>query len=343
MPIEPAQSARTLRLALGTSLAFGAGQLFGWQLAFLVPILALLLLKLPQPPTLRSGVMLVLVIAGAFALALVLALPLLHYPVPAVLVLTLALFWTFLFGRRGGSPFAVVMMLIALTLVPVMGLQSIDLSLAVAGGLAQAGLGAVLFAWIAFAVIPAAPPDDAPSPDSTGAAGDAEGSVRMAWLSTMLVAPLLALFLLLGLSSYALVLVFVTLLAMEPDLSTGIRGGLGLIAGNALGGVIAVAVYEITVIHPNLLLLTLLIALVCLVLGQRIFTGGTAGALCGTALSTVLLIVGMTVAPIGPEADVKFYSRIVQIMAATLYIALALWIAEVLQKRGQITLNCPAT
>jgi hypothetical protein len=46
--------------------------------------------------------------------------------------------------------------------------------------------------------------------------------------------------------------------------------------------------------------------------------------LCNTALTTVLLIVGMTVSPIGPEADAKFYSRIVQIAAAELYVVATL-------------------
>jgi hypothetical protein len=111
---------------------------------------------------------------------------------------------------------------------------------------------------------------------------------------------------------------------MQPDLTAGIKGGMGLVAGNILGGAIAIVVYELAVLLPNLLFLTLLIVLVCLLLGPRIFAGGAAGALCGTALTTVLLIVGMTVSPVGPEADAKFYSRIVQIAAAVLYVVAAL-------------------
>ena len=54
MPIDPA--GQTLRLALGTALAFGVGQLFGWRLAFIVPILAVPLLKSPRRLTIREGV-----------------------------------------------------------------------------------------------------------------------------------------------------------------------------------------------------------------------------------------------------------------------------------------------
>ena len=38
MPIDP--SRQSLRLALGASSAFGIGQLTGWRMAFVVPILA---------------------------------------------------------------------------------------------------------------------------------------------------------------------------------------------------------------------------------------------------------------------------------------------------------------
>lgn len=333
MLIDRSVATRTLRLALGTSLAFGVGQFAGWRMAFLAPVLAVLLLKAPQRPTLKSGVGLVLVIAGTFSLVLAVVLPLLQYPIPVVLFLSLALFWTFYLGRRGGPPFAVLMMLVALTLVPLLGLESIDLSFEVAGGVAQAGLIAVLFAMLAFALIQAPPAQAPPARAGNTAIPDTGQNVRLAWVSTAVVVPALIAFLVFGLSSYALVLVFITLLAMEPDVSAGLKGSLGLIAGNALGGAIAIVVYELFIIYPNLLFLTLLIALVCLVLGPRIFSGGVAGALCGTALSAVLLIIGMTVSPIGPEADAKSYSRIIQVITAALYVVAAFVLADLWLQR----------
>ena len=50
------------------------------------------------------------------------------------------------------------------------------------------------------------------------------------------------------------------------------------------------------------------------------FSGGAAAALSGTAMSTTLLIIGMTVAPIAPEAEAKFYDRIVLVAIAAGYV-----------------------
>lgn len=323
MPIDP--GGQTLRLALGTALAFGVGQMFGWRLAFIVPILAVTLLKSPRPLTIRQGLGFFLVIAGTFAFALLLILPLLNYPLAAMIFLTLSLFWIFYIGQRGQSPFVVMMLLLAATLVPVLGLETVELSFEVASGLARSGLLAVCFTWLAFALVPVASAPDEPkaalprnAPPSDGA-----GELRSAWASTLVVSPLLLASLVFGLTDYVLVLVFVTLLSVQPDLTRGIAGGLGLVAGNLLGGAIAIVIYELLTVLPNLLFLSLLVALVCIALGRRMLAGGTVGAICGTALTTVLLIIGMTVAPIGPEADAKFLNRIVQVVAAAVYIAAA--------------------
>lgn len=340
MPTESSTANRTrdvvqptLRLAVGIGLAFGIGQLVGWRMAFLAPILATLLLKAPQHPSAKVGIGLVLIITGTFGVALVVILPLLQFPLPALLITVLALYWTFYLGNLGAPALAVLMMLIALTLVPVLGLESVDLSFEVAGGLAQAGFMAVVFSWLAFALLPAAPLSTTPSNRADTTTHDKKQAMHAAWVSTAVTAPVVVVFLNFGLSAYILVLVFITLLAMQPDLTAGIKGGMGLVTGNILGGAIAIVVYELTVLLPNLLFLTLLIVLVCLLLGPRIFAGGATGALCGTALTTVLLIVGMTVSPIGPEADAKFYSRIVQIAAAALYVVAALVLIEGFLKR----------
>jgi hypothetical protein len=327
-------SRQTLRLTLGTTLAFGTGQLLGWRMAFIVPLLAVALLKSPRCPTPGAGLGFFLVIAITFTFALVVVLPLLNYPSVAMAFLVLALFWAFFLGQRGSSHFVVLMLLLALTMVPVLGLVSVDLSVEIAKDLARSGLLAVLFTWLAFALVPANPS----SSQSLGATkehvSNSAREVRMAWVSTLVVSPLLIVFLNFGLSSFMLVLVFVTLLAIQPELSTGVKGGMVLIAGNMLGGGIALLVYELVVILPDLFFLSLLIALVCLLLGRRIFEGGTAGAICGTALTTVLLIIGMTVSPIGPEADAEFISRIVQVSAAAFYVVGAFALAGTLIKRA---------
>ena len=319
---------QTVRLATGIGLVFGIGHFIGWRMAFVAPILATLLLKSPSPPTVKAGIGLVLVIVATFGVTLVVTLPLLQFPLPAMLVTALGLYWAFYLGQLGAPPFTVLMLLVALTLVPVLGLESIDLSFDMAVGLVQAGLMAVLFAWLAFALVPAPGLSASQSTGVIETPPDRKQAIQSAWRSTVIIIPVLILFLNFGLSAYILVLVMIALLVIQPDLTTGLKGGIGLIAGNIIGGAIAIVIYELTVILPNLLFLTLLITLVCLLLGPQIFAGGVAGSLCSTALTTVLLIVGMTVSPIGPEADAKFYGRIIQIAAAVLYVGMALLLID---------------
>ena len=155
-------------------------------------------------------------------------------------------------------------------------------------------------------------------------------------MSTVLVAPIMVVFLLFGLSSYLLVLVFVTLLAVQPDVASGIKGALGLVAGNMLGGVFAIVIYQFAVITSDLLFVSLLIALTTLVLGPRIFAGGAMGAVCNTALTTVLIIIGMSVSPIFPDAGAKFFSRIIQVIFAGMYITCAGVLLELLFRPKEI-------
>ena len=133
-------TAQALRLTLGVTLAFGLGQLIGWHMAFIAPILTVMVVKSPQPFTFKTGAAMVLTIAGTFAAVLILVLPLMQYPAVAILLIITALFWVFFSGQAGFSQFAVLMLLIALTMVPVVGLDSPTLSIEIARGLALAHL-----------------------------------------------------------------------------------------------------------------------------------------------------------------------------------------------------------
>ena len=64
MPTET--TTQTLRLTLAVTLAFGMGQLIGWQMAFIAPILTVMVVTSPQPLALKAGAGMVLTIAGTF-------------------------------------------------------------------------------------------------------------------------------------------------------------------------------------------------------------------------------------------------------------------------------------
>ncbi|MFW2403382.1 MAG: DUF2955 domain-containing protein, partial [Gammaproteobacteria bacterium] len=156
---------RTLRLAAGLALAFGLSQAIGWPASFISAVLTSVLLALPTPaPTLKTCIGFVLVMSISLAIGIQL-LPLLHNQPGAGVVMTiLALFWVFYFGARGGQPLLSAFLLVGLTLIPVMGSESIDVALVLLWALALNAMAAFIFVWFAFALFPDPPVSGSSAP-----------------------------------------------------------------------------------------------------------------------------------------------------------------------------------
>jgi hypothetical protein len=82
--------------------------------------------------------------------------------------------------------------------------------------------------------------------------------------------------------------------------------------------------YELLVAAPTLGFFIALTALTTLLLGTRIFSDRREAPLYATVLSTVLLLIGGSIAPFGDDAGAKFTLRIGQILVAVVYVVGAL-------------------
>jgi hypothetical protein len=219
-------------------------------------------------------------------------------------------------------------------------MESKDLLSAFVGGLLFSIALAVFMCWFAHALIPdarlvanAKPEQVLPSKQET---------YRQAMIKTLLVLPLLLMFYLLKMTSDLLVLmfyllkmtsdllvlVFVALLIQMPSAEVGIRGSIGTLAANALGGVAAVVCYNLLVLAPSPVMLGLSIFIVSLLFGQKIFSGSKTAQLYGTGLNTVVVLLGGATGAFGDGAGTDMYVRLLQIGAACLYIVAALSLAE---------------
>jgi hypothetical protein len=329
---------RTLRYALGTTVAVGIALGIDWRLSYLTPVLILGFLAGPRPPV-RALASFFAVVTLASAIGVLAAAVLLPYPAVFLLLEALTLFLLFYHGVRGAPPLVVTWLMIAVTVIPIVALQSMQLAIAVAKGIVVGTAAALALAWLAHLLIPDPTAVDVQGEEPASApAGSARPSPAVAagraWLNTIVVFPVVATYFVLGLTS-VLILVFIALLSMQPDFASGFKAGKALIAANVLGGLAAVAMYELLVMVPTFGFLLLLVLLAGLLFGQRLFSGVPAAPLFGMAYSTLLLVIGSTTSAYG-DANAKAWTRVVQITIAVVYLVVAFGTLQRLRRKPEI-------
>lgn len=322
------RSIRTLRLAVGIVLAAAIALGIGWPLSYMTPVFMTSLLASRTPcPSLANGAMLVCVITLAGVVGLVLVVPLaIHYPLVCAVALGLFLFWIFRAGYRGTSPFVILFLLVAVLLIPMIALESLTAAQDVATGLIASGTAAIVLTWVAYTLFP--DPPGATAGFKAEAAPDSRSLERRAWVTTVVVYPVALLFYSLGLTSDLVVLVFIAILAQQPSLTAGRQAGGALILGNLAGGLAAMVFYELLVAVPTFGFFLMLMFLATLAIGTRIFSDRRFAPVYPTVLSTLLLLVGGSVAPFGDEVEVQFQLRIFQIGVAVVYVVGSLGLIE---------------
>jgi hypothetical protein len=294
-----------------------------WRLAYLTPVLTCSLLGSPGPrPTAKMAVGFIGVVAVASAVGVGLSALLLPYPAAFLLIEGLVLFLLFYAGGRGAPALVIALLLISCTVIPVVALQSIVLALAAGQGLVWAAVGAMSVTWVAHVLVPQPPAISIPGAAEKGRGGRSPTkALAVARLNTMVVYPVVYLYFVTGMTS-VLVLVFICLLSMQPDVSSGVKAGKALIAGNVMGGLAAVVVYELLVMMPQFGFLLLLTLLGGLAFGGKLFSAAPTAPLFGMAYSTMLLIVGSSTSMFG-DADSKAWTRVIQITVAVVYLVVA--------------------
>ena len=149
---------RIVRFALAATIATLVGYASGFELPFLVPVLASGFFAKPSPrPSLRIGLGLIVVISGASLLGLVLARLLLPYPYIFLLVAFLVLFRIFYMKAGGGSPLVVVFLLMGITIVPIVALESMELGTAIAKALAAGSVMVIGTVFLTYGLMPDLP------------------------------------------------------------------------------------------------------------------------------------------------------------------------------------------
>jgi len=145
-----------LRYTVGATLAMAIAMGFNWFLSFLVPVLALgFFAPAANRPTLKDGLNFILVIALACFIALWIARMLLPYPF--VFVPLVGLILCRLYYAKGTSfpALLILWLLIAILVIPMMGMQSMDLANLVAIYLVIGAAVTMLVVWGSYSILPA--------------------------------------------------------------------------------------------------------------------------------------------------------------------------------------------
>jgi hypothetical protein len=286
-------------MALGTALSMGFSQIVNWPLSFVAAIFTLLVLSLPLPaPTFKSGMKFVLALVIP-AYAAMLLLPLIyHARWSGVLLVTLALFGSFYYSARGGSPLMGMFMTMGLTLVVTVGSVSVDTNVMMVNGLAVGAAVGIFFVVVAHVLLPDLPAPKGTGPQKKPAPAPKPGlerSRRNAFRSLAVVLPLVIVFLFLSSStSYVVIMIKVASMGQQANVEASRSMGREQIESTIWGGIGAIIAFWVMSIYSSLLLFCLIVALSCLIYGKRIFKNAGMHPKAGMwsyALMTMLILV----------------------------------------------------
>lgn len=333
-------SVRILRMALGTALSMWFSQVVAWPMSFVAPVFTMFMLALPIPALkLANGIKLVLVLALCSYAGLALLPFILNQRLVGIGLLTVALFHSFYYTAKGGSPILGSFATVGLAIATSVGTVSIDAVLGVVNGLIVGAVAGIIFLWIAHAILPdslAAPVEGRPQAPPQAAKPDLAVARRSAWRSLLVVMPVILWFLLSSASaSYAAVLIKVSSMGQQAGLDQTKQAGKSLLISTLIGGIGAVVGWEVLSVWPSLTMYVLLIALGGLVMGPHIFSGaGMApqGATWSYGFLTMIVVLAPAVmdGQGGSSADAAFWSRLWMFVFATLYAVSAVFVFDTL-------------
>lgn len=324
MSLTNPQHIRTLRYAVGITLAAALAFAIDWPLAFLFPVLSAVFLALPLPKfTLAQGFRNMRDSLFAFGVGFLFTQFILPFPVIYIPLLGLALFQTYYHLNRGGSFWLVLMLLLCLLLMPMLAGVNEGLAIGLASGLVSSSWMTILLLWLAHYLVPDLPGAPAmPKPPSYQPAYSAIAA-ETALRSTIVVLPIAITFIAFNWTSQILVLVFAAIFTLSPDLDKGKTAGLNSIKSTLIGGGVAFFVYWALVAVPEYYFVVLLMFLTSLGFGSAINAGTAISKYLPSAMVAMIILVNSSLAD-GSDFSENFILRTLFISVAAIYVVTAL-------------------
>ncbi|HEU4778992.1 MAG TPA: DUF2955 domain-containing protein [Steroidobacteraceae bacterium] len=282
------RSHAVMRFAFGVTFAFVVAELAEWTPTFLPPVLvAVLLTNIPIRPPPKVAMGFIILVAASSLLAVLLCAALRGAPVILFAITVLVVFRALYALARGAPMLGPLMLMICITAIPVVALQSTYIAGQFAYALARAALVAVLIVWLVYLFWPKfAPPKAAPK----AAALPPAFAMRSALLGTAIMAPLMLAYLTFGFAEALPVLIATVMIVASLDLNRGRKQALGLVIANIAGGIASLALILMLVLNPSLATFTLVMLAGSLIAGWRITRGDPMAALVVVAFNACLIV-----------------------------------------------------
>lgn len=278
----------TLRFAFGVTAALVASELSQSVPTFLAPVLvAALLVNIPTRPPLKLAVALIAIVAAAAFAAALLSTALLRWPLILFAVAALVVFRCLYAIAQGRPRLPPLLLLICVTTIPVVALESSWVAVSFAYALVRAICLAIFIIWISYLLWPCVRP---PRPAGTLAPLPPGAGLRNAALGTAMLTPLMLLYLVFGLADALPVLVATAMIVVNLDFNRGRMQALALVAGNIGGGIAALVLIVLLAMEPSLISLTLLTILMSLAFGWRISAGDPLAPVVLVACNATLIV-----------------------------------------------------
>jgi len=144
---------------------------------------------------------------------------------------------------------------------------------------------AILVLWLMYGLWPRVLPPAAPP-----ASDPIVSPVRMAVGGTLVVMPMMLVYLLFGIADALPVLITTVVLLLNFDARRGAIQGVAMVVGNLVGGAFGSGAFLLVSIAPSLVTLALIVFLVAMAFAVRIDKGGAGGAIALVACNTSLII-----------------------------------------------------
>jgi len=336
------QHIRTVRYAVGLTIAIALAFGIAWPLSFLFPVLSAVMLALPFPKlTLSQGISNMGNTLFAFGVGFTVTQFILPHTVIFIPILGLLLFHTYYHLNRGGSFWLVLMLLLNLLLMPMLAGVNEGLAIGVVSGLVFSSWLTICLLWLAHYLVPDLPGGPAMPKPPGYQPGYSAPAAEAALKSTVVVMPIVIIFLANNWTGQILVMIFAAIFSLSPNLDKGREAGKNSIMSTLIGGVVAFFVYWALVAVPEYYFLVLIMFFLSLSFGAVINSGVGMAKYLSSAMTAVILLVNSSLAE-GADFSENFVMRVVLILLATIYVVVALRILDAFWPKQKVVSIQPA-
>jgi hypothetical protein len=233
------------------------------------------------------GLGFILLVGGSALFATLLCAALRGAPTILFGVTALVVFRAMYALARGAPTLGPLMLMICITAIPVVAIQSTYVAGQFAYSLARAAVIAVLVVWLVYFFLPKVM---APKVASKPVPLSPALAMRSALMGTAILAPLMLSYLMFGLAEALPAIIATVMIVASLDLTRGRQQALGLVVANFAGGVASLALVFMLIFNPSLVTFALVVMSAGLIFGWRITRGDPVAALVVVAFNACLIL-----------------------------------------------------